>query len=64
MAHVESDAKARQDVLDRMFQAMTELEGVVTEADARDARMTGADSALTQELGSRFPALSKNGNVR
>lgn len=59
MAHVEADAKARQDTLDRMFQAMTELEGVVTEADARDQRMTGADSVRTQELGSRFPAMSR-----
>lgn len=64
MAHVEADAGARQTVLDRMFQAMTELEGVVTEADARDQRMTGAEGAKRHELGQRFPALSKNGDVR
>ena len=72
MAHVEADAGARQAVLDRMFQAMTELEGVVTEADARDQRMTGADSAKQQELAGRFPALTRassttptrNGDVR
>ena len=61
MAHVEADAQARQDALDRMFQAMTELEGVVTEADARDARMTGADGARQQDLKARFPAF---GDVR
>ena len=57
MAHVESDAQARQDALDRMFQAMTELETVITEADAREARMTGTNDAQRQDFTERFPAL-------
>ena len=57
MAHTRTDAKARQNALDRMFQSMNDLERVVTEADARDSRMTAGDSARRQEMTSRFPAL-------
>ena len=57
MVHTRTDAKARQNALDRMFGVMNDLERVVTEADARDSRMTAGDGARRQEMTSRFPAL-------
>lgn len=57
MAHTRADAKARQNALDGLFQSITELEGVVAEAEDREQRMTGADSATRQANIERFPAL-------
>lgn len=57
MAHTRADVKARQNALDGLFQAITELEGVVAEAEAREQRLTGTDSTQAQENKTRFPAL-------
>jgi hypothetical protein len=56
MPHKRADSKTRQSALDLMFQALTELEGVVTESETRDQRMSSASSARRQETESRFPA--------
>lgn len=57
MAHTRSDGEARQKALDRMFQLMSDLERAITEAEARDQRMAGVDSARNQQMAERFPAM-------
>jgi hypothetical protein len=39
-----------------MFQALTDLEGAVTEAESRDQRMTGGEGEKAKKTRDRFPA--------
>jgi hypothetical protein len=56
MPHKRADSKARQNALDEMFQALTDLEGVVAEAETRDQRVAASGSAKAKETRDRFPA--------
>lgn len=57
MAHTPADTAARQKALDGLFQSIAELERVINEAETREQRMTGHDSAREQANAARFPAL-------
>lgn len=57
MAHTPADTAARQRALDGLFQAINELEQLTTDAETREQRMTGRDSARQQANAARFPAL-------
>ncbi|GAA1203209.1 hypothetical protein [Pseudonocardia alaniniphila] len=59
MAHTRANSKARQDELDRMFTMITDCEGVVTQAEARDQRFATSDSAKAKANRERFPAFGE-----
>lgn len=50
--HKPANAEARQYQLDKTYQALTKLEGVVTEAELREQRMDAAPAIDA----TRFPA--------
>jgi hypothetical protein len=52
MPHKPASAEARQYHLDKAYQALANLEGVITEAEQRELRM-GAAPAIDE---TRFPA--------
>lgn len=56
MAHKKADTAYLQDKLDEMYRGLTTLENAITQAEQREVRMTGAESALAD----RLPALKRN----
>jgi hypothetical protein len=61
MPHKRADSKARQNALDEMFQALTELDGAVTEAEFRDQRIAASEGEKIKANRERFPALGNPG---
>jgi hypothetical protein len=58
-----SDTEARLEALDDLYASIVELDTLVTEAEARDARMKSGETQSLADVAERFPAFRADGMV-
>ncbi len=57
MAHTLADSQTRQQAVDSLYAAITELEGVVAEAESREGRRDALGRSQAEAAVRRFPAM-------
>ena len=63
MSHTRANDRSRQSALDELYQAITEMDAAVTDAESREQRMSSREDLGRAQLAERFPAF-QNGAPR